>query len=77
MNSDDFAARIKSFDAIPYRVLSFAPSDDRFVRFAETEPRCQLGESLFCVADRSAQGPYEIASSCNRSGACKECIVQV
>jgi len=37
----------------------------------------RLGESLFSVADRSAQGSYEIASSCQRSGACRECILQV
>jgi uncharacterized 2Fe-2S/4Fe-4S cluster protein (DUF4445 family) len=37
----------------------------------------QIGETLFTAADRSAQGTYEIASSCQRTGSCKECLVQV
>ncbi|MBN1491841.1 MAG: DUF4445 domain-containing protein [Phycisphaerae bacterium] len=36
-----------------------------------------IGESLFTVADRAAQGTEEIGSSCQRTGSCKECIVQI
>jgi len=37
----------------------------------------QVGETLFAIADRSACGSREIASSCHRTGQCRECIVQV
>ncbi len=36
-----------------------------------------IGETLFAVADRAAGGSHEIASSCHRAGACKECLVQI
>lgn len=37
----------------------------------------QVGETLFAVADRASRGAHEIASSCHRTGSCRECIVQV
>lgn len=38
----------------------------------------QIGQTLFQAADHSVRGAaYEIASSCQREGACRECIVQV
>jgi uncharacterized 2Fe-2S/4Fe-4S cluster protein (DUF4445 family) len=37
----------------------------------------QIGETLFAVADRAAHGSHEIASSCHRTGSCRECLVQI
>jgi len=37
----------------------------------------QVGESIFDGADRAQGGTTEIATSCERDGSCKECIVQV
>jgi len=36
-----------------------------------------VGETLFAGADRSARGHRAIASSCERRGTCKECIVEI
>lgn len=36
-----------------------------------------IGETLFAVADRAAHGSQDIASSCHRVGACRECLVHV
>lgn len=37
----------------------------------------EIGETLFAIADRSPNGSREIATSCHRTGQCKECVVQV